>query len=229
MSGQTIRIGIIGTGSRGITCIGRQIAQQRRELDLDLTALCNRTPSRMQVALEDVNAKAAKAGDESFSPALYGDPLEDDYGVYSFSGYGRRNVEFHVIKALDEPLSDTVHRRIDGTDPARATRMGAAIRHAAVKLACHPARIRLLLILSDGRPEDQDYGTDADDRDYGLLDTRKALSECSTTGIVPFMITIDREGDDYLAPLCGDIGYEVIDGVTALPRRLPEIYRLLTS
>ena len=77
----TIRVGIIGTGSRGITCIGRQIAEQSAELDIVITAFCNRTASRMQIALDDVNEAAAKAGNAPFSPAFYSDPndlINDD-------------------------------------------------------------------------------------------------------------------------------------------------------
>lgn len=79
----TLRVGIIGTGSRGITCIGRQIAEQSRELDMVVTAFCNRTESRMQIALDDVNEAAAKAGNEPFSPRFYTDAqdLIDDPGV----------------------------------------------------------------------------------------------------------------------------------------------------
>ena len=76
MSSDTIRVGIIGTGSRGITCIGHQIAEQRGELGLELTAFCNRTESRMQVALDDVNAVAKAAGNEPFSPTFYSDPKD---------------------------------------------------------------------------------------------------------------------------------------------------------
>ena len=76
MGSDTIRVGIVGTGSRGITCIGHQIAEQASELDISMTAFCNRTESRMQVALDDVNAIAKNAGNESFAPALYNNPLE---------------------------------------------------------------------------------------------------------------------------------------------------------
>jgi predicted dehydrogenase len=69
----TLRVGIIGTGSRGITCIGRQIAEQSRELDMVIMAFCNRTESRMQIALDDVNEAAAGAGNEPFSPRFYTD------------------------------------------------------------------------------------------------------------------------------------------------------------
>ncbi len=76
MSADTIRVGIIGTGSRGITCIGRQIAEQSRELGMTITAFCNRTESRMQIALDDVNDVAIKAGNDPFSPAFYSDPID---------------------------------------------------------------------------------------------------------------------------------------------------------
>ena len=76
MSAETMRVGIIGTGGRGITCIGHQIAEQRGELDLEITAFCNRTESRMQVALDDVNAVAKAAGNGSFSPTFYSDPKD---------------------------------------------------------------------------------------------------------------------------------------------------------
>lgn len=81
MSNETIRVGIIGTGSRGITCIGRQIAEQSGELNMTITAFCNRTESRMQIALDDLNAVAKKAGNESFTPRFYSDPkalINDD-------------------------------------------------------------------------------------------------------------------------------------------------------
>ncbi|MFT5469544.1 MAG: putative dehydrogenase [Verrucomicrobiales bacterium] len=71
-----IRVGIIGTGSRGITCIGRQIAEQSRELDITITAFCNRTESRMQIALDDLNATAAAASNDPFAPKFYSDPNE---------------------------------------------------------------------------------------------------------------------------------------------------------
>jgi len=70
----TLRIGIIGTGNRGITCIGRQVAEQAAELDLAITAFCNPTESRMRVALEDVNEAAARAGRAPFSPRFHSDP-----------------------------------------------------------------------------------------------------------------------------------------------------------
>ncbi len=72
----TIRVGIIGTGNRGITCIGRQIAEQSSDLDIAIAAFCNRTESRMQIALDDVNAVAKENGNAPFLPAFYSDPVD---------------------------------------------------------------------------------------------------------------------------------------------------------
>ena len=76
MEKDIIRVGIIGNGGRGITCIGRQIAEQASELGMTITAFCNRTESRMQVALEDVNAVAKATGNESFSPTFYNNAID---------------------------------------------------------------------------------------------------------------------------------------------------------
>ena len=63
----TLRVGIIGTGSRGITCIGRQIAEQSKELDITITAFCNRTESRMEIARYELNELAVASGNPPFS------------------------------------------------------------------------------------------------------------------------------------------------------------------
>ncbi|MCH1408265.1 MAG: Gfo/Idh/MocA family oxidoreductase [Verrucomicrobiales bacterium] len=63
----TLRVGIIGTGSRGITCIGRQIAEQSKELDITITAFCNRTESRMKIARDELNELAVASGNPPLS------------------------------------------------------------------------------------------------------------------------------------------------------------------
>ena len=83
--------------------------------------------------------------------------LGDDYGIYGFSGYGRENVEFYVIKDIDEKFSSMIPRRIDRIAPLHATRMGPAIRHATSKLMTQEARSRFMFLISDGRPQDRGY------------------------------------------------------------------------
>src|SRR5919106_3917753 len=106
--------------------------------------------------------------------------IGDSYGIYFFSGTGREDVKFQVLKDLDERMSDRVAARLDSVKPVHTTRMGPAIRHATRKLRGHRAKTRLLMLISDGRPFDldygQEYGADAE-VDYAVHDTRQALDE----------------------------------------------------
>ena len=149
----------------------------------------------------------------------------DVYSINGFTSEGRRNVKFYVVKDFNEKYGDEVKRRIGGITYQNNTRLGAAIRHATAKLAKQDARTRLLIVLSDGRPYDHDYG----DARYAREDTRAALRQAKNEGITPFCITIDRESEAELRDLYGEIGYTIIDDVLSLPERLPGIYRRLTT
>jgi nitric oxide reductase NorD protein len=149
----------------------------------------------------------------------------DVYSINGFTSEGRRNVKFYVVKDFQEHYNDEVKRRIGGITYQNNTRLGAAIRHAAARLKKQTSRTRLLIVLSDGRPYDHDYG----DARYAREDTREALRQAKNAGIVPFCITIDRESEAELKDLYGEIGYTIIDDVMSLPERLPGIYRRLTT
>jgi nitric oxide reductase NorD protein len=155
--------------------------------------------------------------------------IGDTYGIYGFSGHGRKDVSYHVIKEFDEVLDDSVKRRIDSIQPLRSTRMGTAIRHTNAKLIDCPAKIKILLLVSDGRPQDHGYGHNRGDQEYAIHDTKQALIEGKQEGITPFLITVDKEGHDYLKDICGDIGYEVVADIESLPRRMPTIYKYLAT
>lgn len=149
----------------------------------------------------------------------------DVYSINGFTSEGRRNVKFYVVKDFAEKYSEEIERRIGGITFQNNTRMGAAIRHAAAKLKRQESRTKLLIILTDGRPYDHDYG----DARYAREDVREALTEAKMQGITPFCITIDRESESELRDLYGDVGYTIIDDVLSLPERMPNIYRRLTS
>jgi nitric oxide reductase NorD protein len=108
--------------------------------------------------------------------------------------------------------------------PGYYTRMGAAIRHATVRLAARPERQRLLLLLTDGKPNDLDVYEGR----YGLEDTRHALKEARSAGCTPFAVTIDRDAHDYLPMLFGQQGYALVHRPRDLPRRLAAVYSALT-
>jgi len=155
--------------------------------------------------------------------------IGDRYGIYGFSGYGRDNVEFFVIKDIEQALSQAVEKRIDKVAPMHATRMGPAIRHATSKLEAQEAKTKMLIVISDGRPQDQDYGRDSMEKDYAIHDTQMALLEAKRKGITPFCLTVDKGGQDYLRKMCPDIGYEVVWDIESLPKHLPALYRRLTA
>ena len=149
----------------------------------------------------------------------------DIYSINGFTSEGRRNVKFYIVKDFDEKYSEEIEKRIGGITFQNNTRLGAAIRHAAAKLLRQESRTKLMIILTDGRPYDHDYG----DAKYAKEDVREALTEARMSGITPFCITIDRDSEQELMDLYGEIGYTIIDDVLSLPEKLPNIYRRLTS
>jgi nitric oxide reductase NorD protein len=149
----------------------------------------------------------------------------DAYAIYGFTSEGRRNVKFYVVKDFDERHSEEIERRIGGINYQHNTRLGAAVRHAAARLRAQEARTRLLIVLSDGRPYDHDYG----DARYAREDTREALRQARVAGVTSFCITIDRDSEAELKDLYGEVGYTIIDDVLSLPERMPAIYRRLTT
>ena len=161
--------------------------------------------------------------------------LGDRYGVYGFSGYGREGVEFYVAKEFDDALDQAALDAIAAMKPKRSTRMGPAIRHAAAKLATSGAALKVLLIVSDGFPQDHDYGPQRGEHEYGVQDTARALVEAQAQGIEPFCVTVDcaagtkEDSHDYLRRMCPEQRYMVIAETDALPEALQKAYRRLTN
>jgi nitric oxide reductase NorD protein len=155
--------------------------------------------------------------------------IGDSYGIYGFSGHGRENVEFYVVKDLEEDFSDRVKSRIDSILPQQGTRMGPAIRHATWKLEQQEAKGKFLFLISDGRPEDHSYGREGLETDYAIHDTKMALLEARQKGITSLCLTFDRAGHDYLRTIAGDMQYEVLADIESLPACLPTLYGWVTT
>jgi len=151
--------------------------------------------------------------------------IGDAYAIYGFSGHGRDRVEVYRVKSFAETLTATVKGRLGGMEPKRSTRMGTALRHAVEKLAGVTSRCKHLFLLSDGFPQDYDYGQDRRSNVYGIRDTAVALREAEAAGVTPFCITVDKAGHDYLRQMCDESRYMVIEDISALPRELPKIYQ----
>lgn len=157
-----------------------------------------------------------------FSEAL--STTGDRFGIYGFSSLRRQNIRFHLLKDFNGRYDAAARARILAIKPGFYTRMGAALRQAANILAEQPASRRLLLIITDGKPNDLDLY----DSRYGIEDTRMAVHEARRLGLTPFCVTIDREAGAYLPYLFGPAGFCVIRKPEDLPRRLPLLYAQLT-
>jgi len=153
--------------------------------------------------------------------------LDDDYAVYGFSGQGKDKVDFYKIKDFKDTYSENLKKRISGIEPKQSTRMGTAIRHAYGKLKDIGSDHKLLILLSDGFPQDLDYGENRKSREYALNDTMMALIEAAKEGIKTFCITIDQAGNDYLRKMCNPGSYLVIKDIYALPEILPKVVESL--
>ena len=205
----------------------------RRQRDVMVSFLLDMSSSTARTISRYPNQPYSKPGQriidiEKEGLVLMSEALEavgDRYSIQGFTSEGRRNVKFYIAKDFNEIYSEDVAKRIGGITYQNNTRLGAAIRHATARLEKQDARTKLLIVLSDGRPYDHDYG----DSRYAREDTKIALRQAKISNITPFCITIDRESEEQLKDLYGEVGYTIIDNVLSLPERMPSIYRRLTT
>jgi len=147
------------------------------------------------------------------------------YSVLAFSGEGPQAVVVRSVKRFDEPYDDVTAQRIAGLEPEYYTRAGAAIRHASALLLREPAEHRLLLLISDGKPND----IDAYEGRYGVEDMRQAVTEARLQGLSPFCLTIDRQAASYLPAVFGAHQYALLPHPQLLPTVLLDWLRRLVT
>ncbi len=148
----------------------------------------------------------------------------DRVAILGFNSRGRHQVRISEIKPFGERYGSATRQRILDMQPAYYTRMGAAVRYASLMLGKERTRKRLLILLTDGKPNDNDHYEGR----YGVEDTRKALSECRRQGLLPFCVTIDQEGETYLPYIFGQQGFVIVKNPRELPQRLTRLYVQLT-
>jgi nitric oxide reductase NorD protein len=184
---------------------------------VDLSRSTANTVNGLQTTVLDVEKEAIVL----FCEAL--EVVGDAFAIAGFSGTGRLGVDYFRVKEFDETMNDTVKQRINAITPQRSTRMGGAIRHATCQLEKMAAKVRLLIILGDGFPNDIDYK-----QDYAILDTGKAIFEAHSKDIYTHAITVNMASDPKLDDLFGNVRHNVISDVRELPDKLLRIYGELT-
>ena len=221
-----------------LDAIVRRIGEQRVGVEGDDHVYIRREKHERDVAvafLVDISGSTSRTLDngrrvidiEKEGLVLLCEALEavgDQYGLYAYSSQGRAHVEFLTIKDFDDRLGAATAHRLGSVAPRHQNRDGAAIRHATAKLLARSVKTRILILLSDGRPLDEQYKDD-----YALEDTKVALREARQRGVETFCVTVDKEADNYLRRMYGEVHYRVIDSIDALPTKLPRIYQRLTA
>ncbi len=149
--------------------------------------------------------------------------LGDRHAIYAFCGQGPERVAVLPLKRFTEHQGDDVIRRVAALDADGYTRVGAAIRHVTAALARECSERRLLLVLSDGKPND----VDEYEGRYGIEDARQAVAEARAQGVDVFCLTVDREAPRYAARIFGPAGFTVLRRPDQLPEVLIEALRRL--
>jgi nitric oxide reductase NorD protein len=183
--------------------------------DLSLSTDAYATP---QARIIDVIREALFVFGEALHAA--GDP----FAIWGFSSVRRQHVRMQHLKPFDESWSDVSRARVGAIKPGYYTRMGAAIRYATAQLSVRPERRRLLMLLTDGKPNDLDIYEGR----YGLEDTRAAVHEAHAAGLSPFCVTIDEKAHDYLPMLFGQQGYAMVRRPQDLINQLTQAWATLS-
>lgn len=145
----------------------------------------------------------------------------DDHAIYGFSSCKRARVWIEVVKSFDEAVGEVVLSRIAALKPGHYTRLGAAIRHTSRALAGRPRQRRLLIVLTDGKPNDLDHYEGR----YGVEDSAQAVREARRAGHAVFGITIDRKAQAYFPAIFGSNAFAILRHVHGLTAALPLIWR----
>lgn len=207
-------------------CTERGLYQEQRHTRRDLACLLLADLSMSTDAHLNDEQKVIDVIRDSlllFGESLAG--LGDAFALYGFSSLRRHQVRLHQLKTFEQVYDDRTRGCIQALKPGYYTRMGAAIRQATQLLGACKQRRKLLLLLTDGKPNDLDLYEGR----YGVEDTRQAVAEARRQGLIPFCITIDRQAGDYLPYMFGAHGYTLVRQPEQLPLRLPQLYRQLTE
>lgn len=202
-----------------------RIYQSMRQIDRDLSVCFLLDTSRSTESSVGDSTVLDIARESLVALAGGIDASGDRLGIWGFSSLRRDRVFLKQCKSFDAPMSDDVTRRICGLRPCHYTRLGSAIRHATAQLEQEKSTRKLLLVLTDGKPNDLDHYEGI----HGIEDSHMAVREARRMGHTVHGIVIDQDGQDWFARIFGRAGFTLLPNPTRLTRALPQIYRSLTQ
>lgn len=202
-----------------------RIWQASRQIDRDLAvAFLIDTSRSTEAAVGDTSV--IDMGREALCALATGiDAAGDRLGIWGFSSLRRDRVFLTRCKEFDTPMSLQITANICALRPGHYTRLGAAIRHTSAMLAEQPASRKLLIVLTDGKPNDLDHY----EGQHGVEDSRMAVREARRAGQSLHSVIIDEDGQDWFARIFGRGGFSLLPNPARLTRALPDIYRTLTQ
>ncbi|MEL6620887.1 MAG: VWA domain-containing protein [Pseudomonadota bacterium] len=216
----TARADMAATG-RGSDRIWQSARQTERDLSV---AFLLDTSRSTEAAIGDTSV--IEVAREAMAALACGiDAAGDRLGIWGFSSLRRDRVFLTRCKAFGDPMCNDVTANIGALTPGHYTRLGAAIRHVSAQLANEPSARKLLIVLTDGKPNDLDHY----EGQHGIEDSHMAVREARTAGHSLHGIIIDEDGQDWFARIFGRGGFTLLPDPERLTRALPDIYRTLTQ
>ncbi|MHB0888928.1 nitric oxide reductase activation protein NorD [Acidithiobacillus sp.] len=196
----------------------------RKVRDLSVLLLIDLSESTNDTVLGSDSTVLQLAREATVLLAVALDKIGDPFAIHGFDSNGRHDVEYFRYKDFGAPYNDQAKSRLAGMSGQLSTRMGAAMRHAGSILQRQPSNKKLLLVVTDGEPADNDVR----DPQYLRFDAKKAVEELTRAGIATYCLSLDPRADQYVSRIFGAKNYMVLDHVQRLPEKLPILYMGLT-
>ena len=219
------RVDLLASGE-GTDRVWRQTRPERRDLAVSILLDVSRSTESAIPGHGHDGRSVIDIEREALAALAWGlDACGDSFAIHAFSSLKRQRVFVQEVKGFAEPMAEAVEGRIAALTPGHYTRLGAAIRHMSALLTKESRKRRLLLVITDGKPNDLDHYEGR----HGIEDSRMAVQEARRAGHAVFGITVDRDGKSWFPRLFGQGGFAVIAHPEKLTQALPQIYRQLVT
>ncbi|MGL3001337.1 nitric oxide reductase activation protein NorD [Flavobacterium sp. RSSB_23] len=153
---------------------------------------------------------------------LFGEILNEfniDFSIDSFYSKTRNYSTYLTIKDFDENWNAAKHK-VGAVEPSGYTRIGAALRHAGVRLDRRSTKNKWVILISDGKPNDYDKY----EGKYGINDVKQALRELNSKNINSYALAIEAEAKYYLPQMFGQNHYQILTTPVELLQSLVKLY-----
>lgn len=219
------RVDLVASGE-GSDRVWRQTRPERRDLAVSILLDVSRSTESAIPGHGHEGRSVIDIEREALAALAWGlDAVGDSFAVHAFSSLKRSRVFVQEVKGFAEPMSEATEARIAALKPGHYTRLGAAIRHVSAGLSREARKRRLLLVITDGKPNDLDHYEGR----HGIEDSRMAVQEARRAGHAVFGITVDRDGKSWFPRLFGQGAFALIPNPEKLTQALPQIYRQLVT